>query len=165
MNKHRGRKKIIALTNKSITANEQRKFLSQLYSSAKNPKETIFLLRKAKEPQIKALCEISQTILSKKFLTEGTSKNQRKQLLLALLPYKSILRSLANRQISFGRKKRNLLEATSHTGGIGCLVSTFLAPFFLNKKRQRLFNGRKHNKNAEQGKSEEEEEEGMEKNE
>lgn len=105
----------------SLTSRHQA-FLLKLFRASKNPTQVAKLLRKASFSQIQALSEIALNLLQDNIPLQSKIFKQ-------LLPYRRIVRQLANQRTSPAQKKRLLIRTNSvQTGGVLPFLIPFLAP-------------------------------------
>ena len=98
-------------------------FLKKLYKTVKstNRPDLAHVLQKASPSEIRAISETSQNLLKR------TYPKTDKRFLKRLLPFKSIIRKLANPKTTVPQKRQVLLKQNLQSGGLPFLVP-LLAP-------------------------------------
>lgn len=79
------------------------------------------LLKDASPSELRALCEVTQNLLKKRFPKTGNGFIKK------LRPFKALIRRLACPKISLAAKKKTLVRSNIQTGGLPFLVP-LLAP-------------------------------------
>lgn len=91
-------------------------------SEGKRPVEDLNSLLKGASPsELKALCEVTENLLKKRYPKTG------KQFLKKLLPFKALIRRLACRKTRISTKRQALVRTNTQSGGLPFLVP-LLAP-------------------------------------
>lgn len=99
----------------------QRDFLKKLSKVAKDPLKVTKVLKQSKPSELKALAEITKNLLKKSYPSTG------KRYLKKLLPFKGIIRKLANKNTTTNQKRNILLRQNNQAGGLPFLIP-LLAP-------------------------------------
>jgi hypothetical protein len=106
---------------------KHRVFLNKLLQAAREVEEgrlqptyLASLIKSARPSELKALCEVSENLLKKRY-------QPKKRFLRVLLPFKKLIRRLACRKTSVSSKKQALLRNNTQVGGLPFLVP-LLAP-------------------------------------